>query len=310
MSLLILSDAPKESWINTWITALRQCDPKLAIQVWPQVTEPERIEFALVWNHPRGELQKFPQLKVISSMGAGVDHLLNDPSCPRHLAIVRIVDQNLIRDMTQYIIWAVLNHARQFDFYQQSQQRKLWIRRSYANFPQIGIMGLGQLGANVALSLHGLGYTVRGWADSPKSLKGVQCFYGENQLGDFLAHSNILICLLPLTPATQGILNQQNFAQLPQDAYIINVARGAHLVEEDLLASLESGQLSGACMDVFPQEPLPQDHPFWLHPKITITPHIASMTDPVSAAKQVIENYQRMVKGQPLLNQVNLDKGY
>lgn len=310
MSMLIISNNPKDAWTDSWIKALQQVDPQINVQVWPDVKDPASIDFAFVWNYPPGILAKFPNLKCISSMGAGVDHILDDPYWPRTVPLVRLVDQNLVRDMTQYVIWAVLNHSRQFDFYQQSQQRELWIRRSYADLPGVGIMGLGQLGSDVAIKLRDLGFKVRGWADSSKVIPGIESFIGQEQFTDFLKQSGILICLLPLTPLTRGILNKKSFAHLPQGAYIINVARGAHLVEKDLLAAIDSDHLSGACLDVFANEPLPPKHPFWQHPKIRITPHISSMTDPFSAAQQVVENYHRLLANQPLLNQVNVEKGY
>ena len=174
----------------------------------------------------------------------------------------------------------------------------------------VGVMGLGKIGSAVAIRLHQLGFQVLGWSRRTKSIAGVQVFIGQQQRTDFLAASKILVCLLPLTAETENILNSETLAQLPQGAYVINVARGNHVVEEDLLSLLNNKHLAGACLDVFRQEPLPQGHPFWSHPQITVTPHIASLTNPVSVALQIVDNYRRLYAGQPLLNQVDIQQGY
>ncbi len=309
MTLLFI---PGKFSVDTWVPALQQIDPglDLKIDIWPEVKNPEQVEFALVWTYPPGELQKYPRLKCISSMGAGVNQLLDDPLLPKQVPIVRVVDPCLVRDMTQYVVWAVLNHFRQFDFYKQSQTRHLWTPRSLPNSPTVGVMGLGQLGSDAAIRLRDLGFRVCSYSQSPKSLTGIEHFYGSEQLAPFLNQTDILICLLPLTPKTRHILNAKTFAQLPRGAYLINGARGDHVVEKDLLMAVQDGQLSGACLDVFSQEPLPKDHPLWQQPKITITPHIASVTNARSVAPQIIENYKRALTGKPLLNVVDISKGY
>ena len=174
----------------------------------------------------------------------------------------------------------------------------------------IGIMGLGQLGADAAQKLSALGFKVAGWSRRPKDIAGVNSFNGQAELVEFLSGSQILICLLPLTAETTGILNRRTFEHLPPGAYVINVARGQHLNEKDLMAALDSGQLSGACLDVFEVEPLPPDHPFWRHPQIKVTPHISSLTFSKAVAPQIIENYRRSQTGKPLLNAVDLERGY
>jgi len=300
---------PGKATADHWIKTLHKIDPTLKIQVWPVVTNAEAVDFAMVWNYPPGELAKFPNLKCISSLGAGVDHILNDPHRPKNIPIVRIVDQKLICEMSQYVIWAVLNHVRQFDSYALSQARHLWT----PHLPQpmqIGIMGLGQLGADVAVKLRDLGLNVASWSQTAKTLPDIRHYTGAAQLDDFLNNTDVLICLLPLTQQTHGILNLALFNRLRHGAYVINVARGAHLVDNDLITAIDSGQLSGACLDVFHAEPLAQNHPFWQHPKIKITPHIASVTHPEAVAAQVIENYHRVVNGQPPINQVDVNKGY
>jgi glyoxylate/hydroxypyruvate reductase A len=171
-------------------------------------------------------------------------------------------------------------------------------------------MGFGVLGEDAAGKFRNLGFQVRGWANSPKNIDGIKIFVDKAEFNDFLSKSDILICLLPLTSATVNILNRETFKQLPDGAFIINVARGEHLVEEDLLEAIDEGKLSGACLDVFREEPLPKDHIFWHHPKVTVTPHVASITSPESVAPQIIENYRRLKEGQSLLNVVSREKGY
>jgi glyoxylate/hydroxypyruvate reductase A len=313
MSLLIISNTPTakhNGWAQNWVKALHQKDPNLDIQIWPEVSDPNSVEFVLVWVYPQGELRKYPNLKGISSTGAGVDHILSDAKLPPNIPIARLIDPHLVHNMSQYAVWAVLNHLRGFEAYAQAQARSLWVPRSLASEPQVGIMGLGQLGRQVAQQLYNLGIKVIGWSRSPKAGADMQTYHGDEQLKVFLNQTDVLICLLPLTAETRNILNQSNLKELRKGAYLINVARGEHLVEKDLLAALDSQQLSGACLDVFQTEPLPEGHPFWQHPKIRITPHIASVTDTVSAAAQVLDNYQRALAGKPLLNAIDLTKGY
>lgn len=295
---------------TAWQKALLQIDPKLDIRVWPDVGNPADIEFALVWNYPIGELLKYPNLKCISSLGAGVDHIFRDSQRPPHVPIVRVVDPLLIRDMTQYIVWAVLNFTREFPRYQEQQKHKKWQPHAPKNEVNIGILGLGQLGSDAANKLDGLGLRVSTWSRTPKNMTGIKTFFGAEQFNEFLTQTKVLINLLPLTPETENILNRDLFYTLPKGAYIINVARGNHLVEQDLIAALGDDQIAGACLDVFRTEPLPADHPFWRHPKIIISPHNASVTNPRSVAPQILDNYYRALKHEPLLNLVDPKQGY
>jgi glyoxylate/hydroxypyruvate reductase A len=300
-----------------WIQALKELDPTLEIRVWPQDHPREEIEMALTWAHPTGALRKYPRLGCICSMGAGIDHLLTDPKLPDpdlpgNPTIVRLVDQKLVRDMSEYLLLAVLTHFRQFDFYQAKKQKNDWqplLPREKKEMV-IGIMGLGQLGEAAAKRLQEAGFSVCGWRNSPKKIDQVPSFHGKEQLDSFLSRAHILICLLPLTRQTRQILNQDTFSKLPQGAYLINVGRGDHLKEADLLTALDQGHLAGACLDVFQTEPLPGDHPFWQHPQIRVTPHISSQTNPTSVAPQILDNLNRLRNGRPLLNQVNIKKEY
>jgi glyoxylate/hydroxypyruvate reductase A len=218
----------------------------------------------------------------------------------------------MAQSMSEYVVLGVLSYCRQFDAYRTDQSQKKWRPRIplLAADMRIGIMGLGQLGKDAALKLSYLGFPVTGWSRTPKDIEGVKCLAGEEALDDFLSQTRILICMLPLTPKTRGILNQKTFDKLAAGAYVINMARGQHLIEKDLLAALDSGQLDGACLDVFEVEPLPEDHPFWSHPQIIITPHISSITYPRAVAPQIMDNYHRMKSGKALLHLVDVGRGY
>ena len=309
MSIAIISPGHDRS---AWIHALQTHQPDLEVQIWPQIGAPERVELALCWNQPPGSLNHLPNLKLISSFGAGVDHLLNDPHVPAGVPIVRLVDPNLRQSMAEYVQLAALGHFRRFKDYCSQQEIKTWQPLSIPSISEVnvGIMGCGDIGRFVGGKLASIGFRVHGWSRTPQQLDHIVTYSGEKELAKFLGYSNILVCLLPLTAATENILNSKLFDQLPPGAYLINVGRGAHLVEADLLKALTSGQLSGALLDVFRQEPLPTEHPFWQHHNIQITPHIASITNPASAAKQIISNYDRLRQGKEPLNIVSRQLGY
>ncbi|QYA24222.1 glyoxylate/hydroxypyruvate reductase A [Gramella sp. MT6] len=309
MSVLIVCPGKDpENWVN----ALKNQHPGMNIYVYPEDHDNEEVEFALTWNHPRGLFKNYPNLRVIASMGAGVDHILSDDALPEGVEITKVVDETLTEDMGDFVLSQVMNHIRGLHHYVKAQKEKKWEKFQYKR-PQdtkVGIMGLGVLGNEVADKLHKNYFNVYGWSRTEKSCDHVTSFHGKDQLEDFLHNSEILVCLLPLTEETENILNADLFDMLPEGAYVINVARGEHLVEHDLMEMIDNGHLSGASLDVFREEPLPEDHPFWDHPKINITPHIASLTKPESVAGQIAENYDRMKDEEPLKNKVELDKGY
>ncbi|TPE46211.1 2-hydroxyacid dehydrogenase [Pontibacter mangrovi] len=309
MSIVILNQGKD---ISPWIKALQEARPSLNVEVYPEVSKPEEVTFALAWNHPLGAFNEFPNLRGISSMGAGVDHVLKDPELPAGVPISRITDEDLTNDMANFVLALVLNHTRGLAFYKLQEEKEAWQPRPYRRNEQVtvGVMGLGVLGAAAAEKLRRNGFKVAGWARTAKELEGVQAFAGDEQLDAFLATSDILVCLLPLTPETADILNKETFRKLPQGAFVINVARGQHLVEEDLVEMIDKGHLAGASLDVFRQEPLPKSHVFWQHPAIQVTPHIASVTNPASAVAQVLENYDRVNRDEAPLNVVSLEKGY
>lgn len=306
MSFLIISPNrdPK-----AWIKALHEAAPELELEVYPEVRNPEKVEFALSWRHPHGIFKNYPNLRVISSMGAGIDHILQDETIPQHIEITRIIDNQLAEDMAVFVLALVLEQVRNLSLHHCSKEWKP-VKYLRPKNLRVGIMGMGVLGSAVAKTLRNNGFNLSGWSSSEKDISGVETFHGEDQLPEFLSKTDFLVCLLPLTSETENILEKALFQQLPQGAYVINVARGNHLVEKDLLEMIDNGHLSGASLDVFRKEPLPEEHAFWNHPKIKITPHVASVTHPSSVAPQLIENYIRMKNGQKPRHLINRQKQY
>jgi glyoxylate/hydroxypyruvate reductase A len=311
VAVLIIAKSERSDW---WSDQLRENDPTLDVREWPECGDPSEIEYALAWKPPPGELAKFPNLKVVFSLGAGVDHLFNDPNFPRHAAVSRVVDPYLTAGMREYVLLHVLRYHREQPELDFQQHAHIWNDRArslkQADERRIGILGLGELGQACGNALAALGFDVAGWSRSAKSLDGITCLDGPDGLDVLLARTDILVCLLPLTPQTEGILNADLFAKLPEGACLINAARGSHMVEADLIAALDTGQLAHATLDVFRTEPLPDGHPLWDHPKITVTPHNASITDPRSVARQIVGAIGAVEQGEPLPNAVDLELGY
>ncbi|GAA4437510.1 glyoxylate/hydroxypyruvate reductase A [Pontibacter saemangeumensis] len=309
MSIMIITQRKE---IAPWVKALQERRPALEIRVYPDGGNYDDVTFALAWNHPLGAFREFRNLKCIASMGAGVDHIMKDPDLPEDAVITKVTDENLTNDMAAFTLGLVLQHVRGLSEYEAQQRQHIWRRKAYkrAEDVTVGVMGMGVLGAHVARVLRQTGFRVNGWATAAKPMEGIKVYAGEGELSAFLAQSDILICLLPLTKETAGILNRGTFGKLPKGAYVINVARGEHLVDEDLLYMLDAGHLSGASLDVFREEPLPAGHPFWRHPRIHITPHIASVTDPETVVPQILDNYDRLQRNEPLINVVSRQKGY
>jgi len=306
--LFACTDVPPDPWI----AALRAELPGLEVRVWPDCGATEEVEAALIWGPYADQMGRFPNLKAILSLGAGVDHILRAPGRPPHVPVVRLVDPGLQQGMREYVTCHVLRHHRDIPAYAEQARKGLWIERRQIlpGERRLGIMGLGALGAACAEALVPFGFDVIGWSRSRKTINGVGCFYGEEAFRPFLAQCEILVCLLPLTPDTVDILNRDTLSALPPGATLINVGRGEHLVEEDLLALLDSGHIAGATLDVFRTEPLPRGHPFWRHPKITVTPHIAAVTLARTAAPEIADNLRRLADGRPLLHVVDPGRGY
>ncbi|HZQ00993.1 MAG TPA: glyoxylate/hydroxypyruvate reductase A [Reyranella sp.] len=270
------------------------------------------IEVALAWKPDRGLIASLRNVKLIVSLGMGVDHLLADDKLPEGVPIVRIMDDGLVGQMSEYAIFWALRHHRNIDKYAELQRQRKWEQLDLVDtiHRRIGVMGLGTIGQDVAKKFALLGFPTAGWSRTARTLPAIETFHGADGFARFLARTDILVDVLPLTRETRGILNAKAFAALPKSAYLINMARGGHVVDDDLLAALDSGHLSGATLDVFNGEPLPADHPYWTHPKVHMTPHIAGMTNPRTASPAVIENIKRLRSGQPLIHRVDPKTGY
>lgn len=292
--------------------ALTTLLPSYPIVSYPFIANPEAIKVAILWKHPKNILSQFPNLQLICSLGAGVDHILSDASLPPIIPVTRVVDEGLTQQMRKYLLMAVLSQYKDiFNFYEQKRNRQWFSDFKLDDDSTIGVMGLGVLGKDIAIHLQQIGFKVVGFSNSEKDLSNIRTYTQQNDgLTQFLKQSNILICLLPLTPQTEGMLNLSLFKKMPKNAILINVGRGKHLVEEDLVAAIKLGYIKSAMLDVFSQEPLPENHPFWDFPEIIITPHIASITNQRVAAQQIAANIQRLENGQDLLHQVDRMQGY
>lgn len=299
-----------------WLAGIKQRLPQAEIREWQRGDE-RPADYALVWRPPHEMLANRRDLKAVFALGAGVDAILDQErkhpgTLPAGVPLLQLEDTGMAQQMQEYALSYVLRYFRRFDEYQALQQRQEWQPldpHSLDDFT-IGILGAGVLGQSVARKLTEFGFSVRCWSRSAKQIDGVQSFAGEAQRAAFLDGVKLVINLLPNTPETVGILNRELFAQLSTGAYLINIARGAHLVEADLLTALDQGQLAAATLDVFAREPLPQDHPFWRHPRVTITPHIAAITLPQQAMDQIVANIRALEAGHAPAGVVDRQRGY
>lgn len=296
--------------LDYFVPLLREAAPELEVVVWPDPAFRE-AEVAMCWNAPAGVYAQMPRLRLVHSIAAGVDNVVAGQDL-RGLPVCRVVDPRLAEGMVQYVLWSVLHFHRRLDLAQANQRARIWQRPPLQAASEccVGLMGLGQLGTPIARALLGLGYAVNGWSRSAHALDGLTLYRGVEALPAFLAATDVLVCVLPLTEATRGILNRDTFAALPRGAAIVNCGRGEHLVVPDLLAALDSGQLRGAVLDVFAHEPLPADDPLWAAPGVVVTPHMATMASSSVVAQQVAQNVRRLIAGEPLVNQVDPGRGY
>lgn len=303
--IALLSQTSKLEYLGPMLQAAL---PQARYSVWP---DPACLDadVAVCWNTPPGVYAQMPRLRLVHSIAAGVDNILAGAG---DLPVCRVVDDGLTRGMLEYVMWAVLHFHRSFDVALHQQRRHEWLRPRLrpASDCRVGIMGLGALGRSVAAKLLAEGYAVSGWSRSLHRIEGVQTHAGEEGLQRFLASTEILINLLPLTEGTRGILNQELFARLPEGACIVGCGRGEHLVIDDLIAALDSGHLRGAVLDVFPQEPLDAASPLWDRQQVVVTPHMATMASPQAVVQQVADNIRRLQGGEPLRNQVDAVRGY
>ncbi|MAL38831.1 glyoxylate/hydroxypyruvate reductase A [Thalassospira sp.] len=307
-NILISAAGEDAAWKEAMVARL----PGAKIVTGDENYDPETIDYALFWKQPQGLIKTLSNLKAIFSLGAGVDHVVSSPSLPADLPVIRLEDAGMADQMVQYHLYAALHFMRDFDIYSDQQAKADWTQHPVARISKcrIGVMGLGALGAAVATALSSLGFGVSGWSRSMKAIDGITTFAGKETLGEFLGQSDILICLLPRTTETENVLNSTTLSFLPKGAAIINAARGAMINEADLLRALDTGHLRGAFLDVAVTEPLPESHPFWDHPKIRITPHIAAETRIEESVEQIAENIDRINRGETPRGLVNRETGY
>jgi glyoxylate/hydroxypyruvate reductase A len=308
MSILYRSDEPRAA---AWARYFTEHAPDLEFRVWPDAGDLSKVEYLIAWQPPPEFLDELPGLKVLFSSGAGIDHI-DLAVVPASVPVVRMVEPGIIDGMVEYVSLAVLALHRDLFDYVEAKAARVWapIEVLRASSRTIGVMGMGVLGRAVLERLATYKFRLRGWNRSLRRMDGVESFVGAAQLQEFLAGCDVLVCLLPLTTATKGLLSRDVFSALPAGAALINVGRGPHLVDADLLDALDSGRLSRAIIDVTDPEPLPFDHPFWTHPRVFLTPHVASMTQSETAAPILLDNIRRHQRGEPLKDVIERSRGY
>ncbi|TFZ05630.1 glyoxylate/hydroxypyruvate reductase A [Ramlibacter henchirensis] len=294
-----------------WAAQFAQKMPQLAFRTWPDIGDASQVRFLAAWQPPERIAEALPNLEILFSVGAGVDQF-DLSGLPGQLRVVRMVEPGLVTCMTEYVAWAALSLHREAPLYLRQQRGSEWKEHPVrpASTRRVGVMGMGTLGRAALAQLRQLGFDCAGWNRSRRNEPGVRCYAGKAELKEFLARTDILVCLLPLTAETRGILERRVFDALPEGAALINAGRGGHLVEADLLAALDGGRLSAAILDVCEPEPLPRGHAFWDHPRIWLTPHVASATQAESAADALLDNLRRHEAGLPLEGLVDRSRGY
>ena len=306
--MILLDSTTKD--LSPWISAFKEAVPSSEVVTWDEVTDYSKIDIAVVWNHRKELFSSIPEVKLVASLGAGVDHIINDPLLPPNTPVSKVVSPHLTTPMSNYCIGAILHYHKQFDKYWEDKKQKKWHQEFDPERPiKIGILGLGVLGSDLASKLNYLGFEVHGLSKTKKKLAGVITYEG-NEMDTFLSKVSLLVCMLPNTPDTAGIISKALISKLPKGSFLINVGRGKQQVDEDILEALNNGHLAGAFLDVFPEEPLPSSSKLWTHPKVFITPHIAVVTKVEAAVPQIAENYFRLKQGKPLLNLIDRKKGY
>jgi glyoxylate/hydroxypyruvate reductase len=308
MSILLI--APNRD-IKPFRDHLISADPNLDVDIWPAVPDKKRVNFIVAWNQPKNTLNLFPNLKVAASLGAGADHLIEDESIPQDVVIIKLITPALLDQMSDYVEMSCYNILRNSAAYFRQRQKTIWkVLKQYTKSDlAVGIMGLGKIGGHTARRMAANGWNVHGWAKTKKQIEGVRT-YKESEFSQFLMNTNIAVSMLPLTDETDQLIDLTLFKQLRHPAFLINIGRGNQLVEEDLIYALDRGILEGAVLDVFENEPLQKSHPFWNREAITITPHIAAISDPKELAAEIANNYKRMLSGLNLKNIIDRKKGY
>lgn len=301
---------------SPWLEAFARLAPQREIVRESDAAGDASIRYAVVWKPKAGVLSKLPGLAAIFSVGAGVDHILSDPELP-NVPIVRMVADDLTDRMSEYVVWQVLDHLRQGPRYRLQQTSRIWreLSQPVAADVTVGILGLGVLGSDAAAKLATMGFRLAGWSRSRKAMDGIECFHGERGLPDFLGTSDIVVCLLPLTPGTLGMIGHDFIAMMKRETplggpVLINAGRGGLQVEADLLEALDGGKLMAASLDVFETEPLPAGSRLWDHPAVTVTPHAAAMSDPRKLVRSILRQMADFEAGMPLVNLVDREAGY
>lgn len=302
---------------DPWVRQFAELLPDHVIAKLGDAVDASSVEYAMTWYHPVGSLARYPKLKAIFSMGAGVDHMFRDPDLPS-VPIARVVDPDLTNRMSEYIVLHALSIMRQARRYREQQQGRIWLDDDWqpaASDVRVGVMGLGVLGLDAARKLKMMGFQVAGWSKTPKRLDGIETFTGHEDLQAFLARTDILVSLLPLTDDTRGLINMRLLKGLARDGRVpapslINAGRGGLQIETDILACLDDGTLYEVVLDVFQTEPLPDVSALWKHPRVTITPHNASVSDPLAVGRAIAEQVRRVERGEPLINTVSKARGY
>lgn len=308
MHIVYKSEPQRGLMWQRWLAAHA---PDIHLHLWPETGDPHQVDAVIAWLPPEDMASRFPNMKILFSVGAGAEQF-DLSALPAHLPLVRMIEPGLTQGMVEYIAFAVLGLHRDMPRYLQQQRAQQWHVHSAlpASERRVGIMGLGELGRAALTQLQTLGFDCGGWSRTPHAIPGATCWHGDDQLDAFLSRSDILVCLLPLTPSTQGLLNARLFSQLPAGAALVQAGRGPQLNEHDLLAALDSGQLRAAVIDVTEPEPLPAGHAFWTHPAIWLTPHIASRTQNDSAVGALVANLRRFQRGEPLHGVIDRSRGY
>ena len=295
-----------------WLDELRAVLPDADVWAWAPVCAERQADYAVLWAPPPELFASQSRLKAIFNIGAGVDGVMKLPNLPDNVPIVRLNDAGMAVQMAEYVCHALFRHTRRFDVYEVHAKNREWKREppiERAAFP-VGVMGLGDIGARVAQAVAAFEYPVFGWSRTLKSLPGITTFAGKEGIDEFLRCVRVLVCVLPLTPGTEGILNAATLSALKPNGYLINVARGKHLVDGDLLTALDKGHLAGATLDVFRDEPLADGHAFWAHPKITVTPHISAITLRAESVLQIAQKMLAMERGERVDGVLETARGY
>lgn len=306
MSLILI--APKRD-MKPWKQTFQEVDPSLKVEIYPDISDKDEVEAGVLWHHPMGALNEFPNLKWVSSLGAGVDHILKDKSIAEGIRVTRILDQGIGNQIARMIVTMLADFEKNVFHYLEDKKNKTWNPSLEVTKLKIGIMGMGEIGKKVADVLSMLGYSVSGLSFSGKAYKDIN-IYDITQLDSFLESNNTFVCLLPFTEQTKNLINKDFFDKIPEGSYIMNLARGQILNEDALIQAIASKRVRKAYLDVFETEPLPGEHPFWQVPEIIITPHISGITDVHTAVKQIVSNYHTFESSGNLQFEIDRIKGY